>query len=68
MPVLGELIFAAGLCRVADDAVLFSTGFGIGLRAVGENPAAVKTTGIFVDLAALSCGIFTGFLAGMAGA
>lgn len=54
-PVYPELIygpFAAGLCRVPDGAttwlVLFSTRFGLGLRPVGENPAAVDTTGISV--------------------
>ncbi|MER8783330.1 hypothetical protein NKH60_19135 [Mesorhizobium sp. M1006] len=63
--------FTAGLCRVlmmpSTWLVLFSTRVGVGLRAVDDNPAAVDRLA-FRDLSALSCGIFTGVLTGMAGA
>ncbi|WP_185984690.1 ABC transporter permease [Aureimonas mangrovi] len=45
--------------------VLFRTRFGLRLRAVGENPAAVDTAGISVPWlryrAVIVCGILTGF-------
>lgn len=45
--------------------VLFRTRFGLRLRAVGENPAAVDTAGISVTLlrykAVLICGVLCGF-------
>ena len=45
--------------------VLFRTRFGLRLRAVGENPAAVDTAGISVTLAryraVIVCGVLCGF-------
>ncbi|MEE9375903.1 MAG: ABC transporter permease [Rhizobiaceae bacterium] len=48
--------------------VLFRTRFGLRLRAVGENPAAVDTAGISVSWARYRAVICCGILCGMAGA
>jgi simple sugar transport system permease protein len=48
--------------------VLFRTRFGLRLRAVGENPAAVDTAGISVAWLRYRAVICTGVLTGMAGA
>jgi ABC-type uncharacterized transport system permease subunit len=48
--------------------VLFRTRFGLRLRAVGENPAAVDTAGISVTWLRYRAVICTGVLTGMAGA
>jgi ABC-type uncharacterized transport system permease subunit len=48
--------------------VLFRTRFGLRLRAVGENPAAVDTAGISVTWLRYRAVICTGVLAGLAGA
>lgn len=48
--------------------VLFRTRFGLRLRAVGENPAAVDTAGISVTWLRYRAVILTGVLTGMAGA
>ncbi|MFI0844813.1 ABC transporter permease [Mesorhizobium sp. IMUNJ 23232] len=48
--------------------VLFRTRFGLRLRAVGENPAAVDTAGISVTWLRYRAVIITGVLTGMAGA
>jgi simple sugar transport system permease protein len=48
--------------------VLFRTRFGLRLRAVGENPAAVDTAGISVAWLRYRAVICTGILTGMAGA
>ena len=47
--------------------VLFRTRFGLRLRAVGENPAAVDTAGISVAWLRYRAVICTGVLAGLAG-
>ena len=47
--------------------VLFRTRFGLRLRAVGENPAAVDTAGISVAWLRYRAVICTGLLSGMAG-
>jgi simple sugar transport system permease protein len=48
--------------------VLYRTRFGLRLRAVGENPAAVDTAGISVTLlrykAVIICGVLCGFAGG----
>jgi general nucleoside transport system permease protein len=48
--------------------VLFRTRFGLRLRAVGENPAAVDTAGISVAWLRYRAVICTGILCGFAGA
>ena len=48
--------------------VLFRTRFGLRLRAVGENPAAVDTAGISVTSLRYRAVIIAGVLCGMAGA
>ena len=48
--------------------MLFRTRFGLRLRAVGENPAAVDTAGISVTWLRYRAVICTGILCGFAGA
>ncbi len=48
--------------------VLFRTRFGLRLRAVGENPASVDTSGISVVRQRYQALIITGILCGIAGA
>ncbi len=48
--------------------VLYRTRFGLRLRAVGENPAAVDTAGISVTWLRYRAVMITGVLTGMAGA
>jgi general nucleoside transport system permease protein len=48
--------------------VLFRTRFGLRLRAVGENPAAVDTAGVSVSWLRYRAVICTGVLTGVAGA
>lgn len=48
--------------------VLYRTRFGLRLRAVGENPAAVDTAGISVTWLRYRAVIITGVLTGVAGA
>ena len=47
--------------------VLFRTRFGLRLRAVGENPAAVDTAGVSVEWLRYRAVICTGILTGLAG-
>ena len=48
--------------------MLFSTRFGLRLRAVGENPAAVDTAGISVQGMRYAAVVLCGILCGLAGA
>lgn len=48
--------------------VMYRTRFGLRLRAVGENPAAVDTAGISVTGLRFSAVMITGVLCGLAGA
>ena len=48
--------------------VLYRTRFGLRLRAVGENPAAVDTAGISVAWLRYRAVMITGLLCGIAGA
>ncbi|CAN0654538.1 general nucleoside transport system permease protein [Nitratireductor aquimarinus] len=79
VPILGDvyselisghslLTYAAFLLVPFTWWVLFRTRFGLRLRAVGENPAAVDTAGISVSWLRYRALICTGILTGMAGA
>ena len=74
-PIYRELIDDANvmiwltiLVVIATHWVLTRTRFGLRLRAVGENPAAVDTAGISVTRLRYQAVIITGVLTGMAGA
>jgi len=62
------LIWATLLIVVATQWVLRRSRFGLRLRAVGENPAAVETAGISVTRLRYQALIVTGVLTGLAGA
>lgn len=68
--VLGHslLVYVAFLAVPFTWWVLFRTRFGLRLRAVGENPAAVDTAGISVEWLRYRAVICTGVLTGIAGA
>ncbi|QPM91003.1 ABC transporter permease [Pseudooceanicola algae] len=61
------LVYVAFLCVPLTWWVLFRTRFGLRLRAVGENPAAVDTAGISVVRLRFSAIIIAGVLCGLAG-
>jgi general nucleoside transport system permease protein len=58
--------FAAALVP-ASAWVLYRTRFGLRLRAVGENPLAVDTAGISVNLLRYQASLISGILCGVAG-
>ncbi|MFK8035235.1 MAG: ABC transporter permease, partial [Hyphomicrobiales bacterium] len=62
------LVYAAFLAVPLSWWVLFRTRFGLRLRAVGENPAAVDTAGISVIWLRYRAIIICGVLCGFAGA
>ncbi len=62
------LVYVAFLAVPFTWWVLFRTRFGLRLRAVGENPAAVDTAGISVEWLRYRAVICTGVLTGIAGA
>jgi len=62
------LVYVAFLAVVASWYVLFRTRFGLRLRAVGENPAAVDTAGISVVRMRYTAIAICGLLTGLAGA
>ncbi len=62
------LVYAAFATVAFTWWVLFRTRFGLRLRAVGENPAAVDTAGISVTWLRYRAVICTGILCGFAGA
>jgi ABC-type uncharacterized transport system permease subunit len=73
-PIYSELISGHSLLTYLAFAmvpftwwVLFRTRFGLRLRAVGENPAAVDTAGISVTWLRYRAVICTGILTGIAG-
>jgi simple sugar transport system permease protein len=78
VPILGEiyselfsghstLVYFAFLMVFITWWVLFRTRFGLRLRAVGENPAAVDTAGISVTWLRYRAVLVTGALCGFAG-
>ncbi len=62
------LVYVALLCVPLSWYILFRTRFGLRLRAVGENPAAVDTAGISVIGLRYSAIVIAGVLCGLAGA
>ena len=73
-PIYSELVsghnllaYVAFLMVPATWWVLFRTRFGLRLRAVGENPAAVDTAGISVAWARYRAVLICGILCGLAG-
>ncbi|WP_068116771.1 ABC transporter permease [Tropicimonas marinistellae] len=62
------LVYVALLAVPASWWVLFRTRFGLRLRAVGENPAAVDTAGVSVVALRYSAVAIAGLLCGIAGA
>jgi ABC-type uncharacterized transport system permease subunit len=62
------LVYVALLAVPVTWWVLFRTRFGLRLRAVGENPAAVDTAGISVVGLRFAAVAITGILCGLAGA
>jgi simple sugar transport system permease protein len=62
------IVYQAGLCVFLTWWVLFRTRFGLRLRAVGENPAAVDTAGISVIRLRFAAVAICGILCGIAGA
>jgi ABC-type uncharacterized transport system permease subunit len=61
------LVYVALLCVPLSWYVLFRTRFGLRLRAVGENPAAVDTAGISVFRLRFAAVLICGVLCGLAG-
>lgn len=62
------LVYVGLLCVPLSWYILFRTRFGLRLRAVGENPAAVDTAGISVIRLRYAAVIICGVLCGFAGA
>ncbi|MDH2325317.1 ABC transporter permease [Cereibacter sp. SYSU M97828] len=62
------LVYVAALCVPLTWWVLFRTRFGLRLRAVGENPAAVDTAGVSVTRLRFAAVLIAGVLCGIAGA
>lgn len=62
------LVYVAALAVPATWYILFRTRFGLRLRAVGENPAAVDTAGVSVVGLRYAAVMICGVLCGLAGA
>lgn len=62
------LVYVAMMCVPATWYLLYRTRFGLRLRAVGENPAAVDTAGISVIGLRFAAVAICGVLCGIAGA
>lgn len=62
------LVYVAMLCVPLTWWILYRTRFGLRLRAVGENPAAVDTAGISVIGMRFAAVAIAGILCGIAGA
>ena len=62
------LVYVALLTVPLTAWILFSTRFGLRLRAVGENPGAVDTAGISVTRQRYAAVLICGLLCGIAGA
>src|SRR5580700_1061418 len=61
------IVYLAAAWVPASAWILYKTRFGLRLRAVGENPLAVDTAGISVNLLRYQASIISGMLCGVAG-
>jgi ABC-type uncharacterized transport system permease subunit len=61
------IVYFAAVLVPASAWVLYRTRFGLRLRAVGENPLAVDTAGISVNVLRYMASIISGILCGVAG-
>ena len=61
------IVYFAAVFVPASAWVLYRTRFGLRLRAVGENPLAVDTAGISVNLLRYQACVISGVLCGIAG-
>ncbi len=75
IPVLGPILFQhnafvylAYFLAIVFGLILYKTTWGLKIRAVGENPEACDAAGINVNLIRHLCDIFSGAMAGLAGA
>ncbi len=75
LPILGPFLFRHDLLTYLSLVlvpvlwyVLFRTNFGVIIRSVGENPAAVDALGVSVEKMRYVCTFVGGVLAGLAGA
>ncbi len=75
IPILGEILFRQNvfvyfsmLVSLALYVLLYHTGLGLELRAVGENPLAADSLGVNVTLMRYATTILGGMLMGLAGA
>ncbi len=75
IPVLGEILFQhnafvylAYFLAIVFGLILYKTTWGLKIRAVGENPEACDAAGINVNRIRHLCDIFSGAMAGLAGA
>ncbi|WP_254273962.1 ABC transporter permease [Haloarcula marina] len=75
LPVVGPILFdtsplvlLTAVVAVAAWVVLYRTKYGYWLQAAGENPEALDTAGVDVNRVRYAAVIFSGILAGLAGA
>lgn len=75
IPVLGRLLFDSSplilltiLLTAVTWVVLYRTRYGYWIQAAGENPAALDTAGISVNRVRYATVVFSGAMAGLAGA
>ncbi len=61
------IVYFAAVLVPASAWILYRTRFGLRLRAVGENPLAVDTAGISVNLLRYQATLISGILCGVAG-
>lgn len=75
IPIVGPIlfdhsivVFAAFVLPIVAAFVLFRTTWGLNIRAAGDFPAAVDTAGLSVEKTRYAAVLFSGLMAGLAGA